>query len=101
MAKITIEVDTANKSQAKVTIDGKVIKNIDNVSLYGVGTEYMSIDIGQFEIIGEGDGAMRKYTRLSASEKDSPDLSNFASASAPDKEISAGIAALLKLNRRK
>ncbi len=71
MAKIEIVVDTENKDQSTVTIDGKKIENVNYLCIYSFGhKEYMSIEIETLKRPEKNDsGEMTERTILTASKK--------------------------------
>lgn len=64
MAQVVINVDTDNKV-VKVTIDGKELPNVTNISVWTEESGYFSFESCQYEKVGD----LRQYTRLMASEK--------------------------------
>lgn len=82
MALIEFSIDTADKSKATITVDGKTYKNVAGLYVYGLNDpEYTQLEITQYETVGEGDGAMHKMTRLVASQNE-----NFVEAKCDDEE---------------
>lgn len=70
MAQITISIDTADKSNSSITVDGKKLKNVYSTYVYGMDEpDYMSVEINQYEAPTE-EGGLRKMTRLTASAKE-------------------------------
>lgn len=72
MAEIVISIDTANKADSSITIDGKKLKNVYSIYVYGMDDpDWMSLEINQSETIGNDDeGGLRKWTKLTASSKE-------------------------------
>lgn len=71
MAQIVVSIDTADKSNSSITVDGKKLKNVYSAYVYGMDEpDYMSVEINQYEKGGDEEGALRKWTRLTASEKE-------------------------------
>ena len=70
MATVNIVIDTANKENSYVEVDGAKLDNVSRLEVYGFDEpEYMYLEIAQYEKPQE-DGGLRKYTRLCASQND-------------------------------
>lgn len=71
MAQIVISIDTTDKGNSSITVDGKKLKNVYSAYVYGMDEpDYMSVEINQYEKGGDEEGALRKWTRLTASAKE-------------------------------
>jgi len=69
MALVVVTIDTENKADSSVTVDGKKLTQVESVSLYGMGSEYCNLEIRQFEKGDSKKGGLSKMTYLSASKK--------------------------------
>jgi len=65
MSNVVINVDTSNKT-VSVSVDGKAVENVSDISVYSELTGYFGVDIGIREEMGD----LKKVTRLIASEKE-------------------------------
>jgi hypothetical protein len=71
MAQINISIDTTDKSKTTIELDGKKLKDVYSLYMYGIDNpEYMSLEINQAEKVdSDKDGTLHKFTRLVASEQ--------------------------------
>ena len=67
MSKVLIALDTKT-DELIVSVDGKELKSVSEVTIYSYGELEVSISIGQMEPAAE-EGDLRTYTRLIAAVK--------------------------------